>query len=86
MHSLYNVSQEVLDHNISAVLILYALTKNLNMMSYVNQAEKPSKTLIDSGAMGNFIHEDVVQWLGLVRQPQNPLPLLDIKGIRIGEL
>jgi dUTP pyrophosphatase len=55
-------------------------------MSYVNQMEKPSKTLIDSGTMGNFIHEDLVQWLRLVRQPQTPLPLLDIKGIRIGEL
>jgi dUTP pyrophosphatase len=55
-------------------------------MSYVNQMEKPSKTLIDSGAMGNFIHEDLVQQLELTRQPWNPLPLLDVKGIRIGEL
>jgi hypothetical protein len=74
------------DPNISAVLTLYTLTKNLNIMSYVNQTEKPSKTLIDSGTMGNFIHEDLVQQLGLVRQPHTPLPLLDVKGIRIGEL
>jgi hypothetical protein len=86
MHSLYNVSHDVLDPNISVVLTPYALTKNLNMMSYVNQVEKPSKMLIDSGTMGNFIHENVVQQLGLTRQLCNPLPLLDVKGIRIGEL
>jgi hypothetical protein len=86
IHSLYNVSQKVLDPNISAVLTPYTLTKNLNVMSYINQAEKPSKTLIDSGMMGNFIHEEVVWRLRLVRQPQAPLPLLDIKGINIGEL
>jgi hypothetical protein len=86
IHSLYNVLRIVHDQNISAVLTPYALTKNLNVMSYVNQMEKPSKTLIDSGTMGNFIHENLVQQLKLTRHPQSPLPLLDVKGIRIGEL
>ena len=36
--------------------------------------------------MGNFIHEKVVAEQGLVRMPRNPLPLLDVRGTKIGEL
>ena len=36
--------------------------------------------------MGNFIHDDTVTRLGLTRTPRAPLPLLDVKGIKIGEL
>ena len=36
--------------------------------------------------MGNFIHEDLVEELGLVCIPQRPLPLMDVKGLKIGSL
>ena len=36
--------------------------------------------------MGNFIHEELVQQLGLVRTPRAPMPLMDVKGLKIGEI
>jgi hypothetical protein len=62
------------------------LTKNLSILVYIDKVGNPISALIDSGAMGNFIHEDMVHALGLKRQPGSPLPLLDIKGLKIGEL
>ena len=53
---------------------------------YIDKAERGTAALIDSGAMGKFIHEDMVKQLNLTRTPRTPLPLLDVKGIRIGEL
>ena len=71
---------------INAVLTPYALTRHLSVPVYLNKAEKPNSALLDSGAVGNFIHEELVQRLGLVRTPRAPLPLLDVKGIKIGQL
>lgn len=71
---------------INASVTPYALTKHLSIPIYLNKAERSCKALLDSGAMGNFIHEQLVEELGLVRTPWNPLPLLDVKGIKIGEL
>jgi hypothetical protein len=36
--------------------------------------------------MGNFIHEDLVKELQLVRTLRWPLPLMDVKGWKIGEI
>jgi hypothetical protein len=85
-HKLYNVSQLEPVKNINVASTLYALTRSLNVNIRVNQEEGKVKALIDSGAMGNFVHEELVHWLGLVRVPRAPLPLLDVKGLKIGEL
>jgi transposase InsO family protein len=53
---------------------------------HLNKARKPTHALLDSGAMGNFIHEELVERLGLTRIPRTPLPLIDVKGIKIGEI
>ena len=45
-----------------------------------------TNALLNSGAMGNFIHEDFVQELGLTRIPHQVLLLMDVKGIKIGEI
>jgi len=71
---------------INAVLTPYALTKHFSIPVYLNETEKPQLALLDSGAMGNFIHDNVVEALGLIRIPRRPLPLLDVKGINIGSL
>ena len=36
--------------------------------------------------MGNFIHENLVTELGLKQIPRRPLPLMDVKGLKIGLL
>jgi hypothetical protein len=71
---------------INAVLTPYALTKHLRVPVHLNKAEKVTDVLLDSGAMGNFIHKEVVRELNLERIPQQPLPLMDIKGIKIGKI
>ena len=83
---LYHVFHLVHANTINAVLTPYELTKNLSVNVYIDKAERGTAALIDSGAMGNFIHEDVVKQLNLTRTPRTPLPLLDVKGIWIGEL
>jgi hypothetical protein len=86
MHELYNVLQLDSVTNVNVALTPYTLTKSLNVNVHVNKEEKLVKALIDSGAMGNFIHEELVQKLKLTHIPRAPLPLLDIKGLKIGEL
>src|SRR5258706_4456801 len=71
---------------INAVLTPYTLTKHLSVPIYINKAEKSHLALVDSGAMGNFIHENLVMELNLTRTPRRPLPLMDVKGLRIGSL
>ena len=71
---------------INAVLTPYALTRHLRVPLYLNKAETVTHALLDSGAMGNFIHKELVQQLGLVRTPRPPLPLMDVKGLKIGEI
>jgi hypothetical protein len=83
---LYNVSQLEPAKNINVASTPYALTKSLNVNVCVNQEEGKVKALIDSGAMGNFVHEELVHRLGLMWIPQSPLLLLDVKGLKIGEL
>jgi hypothetical protein len=68
LHKLYNVSQLEPAKNINVASTLYALTKSLNMNVHVNQEGKV-KALINSGAMGNFVHEELVHKLGLTRIP-----------------
>jgi hypothetical protein len=85
-HKLYNVSLLEPVKNINVASTPYALTKSLNMNVCVNQEEGKVRALIDSGAMGNFVHEELVHKLGLTRIPQALLPLLDVKGLKIGEL
>jgi hypothetical protein len=55
---------------INAVLTLYALTKHLRVPVHLNKAEKVTDALLDSGAMGNFIHKEVVKELNLQRIPR----------------
>jgi hypothetical protein len=86
LHKLYNVSQLELIKNINVASTPYALTKSLNVNVRVNQEEGKVKALINSGAMGNFVHEELVHKLKLTQRPQAPLPLLDVKGLKIGEL
>src|SRR5258706_159540 len=69
---------------INAVLTPYALTKHLSVPVYINKAEKSHLALVDSGAMGNFIHENLVNELSLTRTPRRPLPLMDVTGLRTG--
>ena len=71
---------------INAVLTPYTLTRHLRVPLYLNKAETVTHALLDSGAMGNFIHEELVQQLGLVRTPRPPLPLMDVKGLKIGKI
>ena len=71
---------------INAVLTPYALTKHLSIPICINKAARTTLALLDSGAMGNFIHENLVEELGLIRIPRNPLPLMDVKGLKIGSL
>ena len=71
---------------INAVLTPYALTQHLRVPVYLDKAETVTNALLDSGAMGNFIHEDFIQELGLTRIPCQVLPLMDVKGIKIGEI
>ena len=54
---------------INAVLTPYALTRHLRVPVYLDKAETVMNALLDSGAMGNFIHEELVQELGLTRTP-----------------
>jgi hypothetical protein len=85
-YKLYNVSRLEPSKDINVASTPYALTKSLNVNVHVNQEEGKVRALIDSGVMGNFVHEELVHKLGLVRIPRAPLPLLDVKGLRIGEL
>ena len=71
---------------INAVLTPYALTKHLSVPVHINKAEKSHLALVDSGAMGNFIHENLVTELNLTRMPRRTLPLMDVKGLKIGLL
>ena len=71
---------------INAVLTPYTLTRHLRVPVYLDKAETVTNALLDSGAMGNFIHEELVQELGLIRTPRQVLPLMDVKGIKIGEI
>ena len=45
--------------------MLYTLSKHLSIPVHINKAEKSNLMLLDSGAMGNFIHENLVTELGL---------------------
>ena len=36
--------------------------------------------------MGHFIHKNLVTQLGLMRIPRNPIPLMNIKGLKTSEL
>lgn len=72
--------------SINAVLTPYALTKHLSIPVHLNKTDTKRLALLDSGAMGNFIHENLVMELKLTRLPRRPLPLLDVKGIKIGSL
>ena len=71
---------------INAVLTPYTLTHHLRVPLFLNKAEMVTHALLDSGAMGNFIHEELAQQLGLTRTPRPPLPLMDVKGLKIGEI
>ena len=71
---------------INAAITPYSLAKHLSIPVIIDKAERPSHALLDSGAMGNFINENLVMKLNLTRTPRVPLPLMDVKGIKIGEL
>src|SRR5258706_1560131 len=71
---------------INAILTPYTLTKHLSIPVHINKAEKSHLTLVDSGAMGNFIHENLVTELNFTHTPRRPLPLMDVKGLKIGLL
>ena len=71
---------------INAVLTPYTLTRHLRVPLHLNKAEMVTHALLDSGAMGNFIHEELVQQLGLIRTPRPLMPLMDVKGWKIGEI
>ena len=71
---------------INAVVTPYSLSKHLKLPIYINKADKQRHALLDCGSMGNFIHERTVEQMGLVRTPRAPIPLMDVKGIKIGEL
>jgi hypothetical protein len=60
----FNVQSEI-----NAVLTPYTLTKHLRVLIHLNKAEKVTDALLDSGAMGNFIHKEVVKQLNLDRIP-----------------
>ena len=62
------------------------MTKHLSIPVHLNKAENTTAVLLDLGAMGNFIHERLVEELGLVHLPRQLLPLLDVKGLTIGSL
>jgi hypothetical protein len=42
--------------------------------------------MFDSGSMGNFINERVVEQMQLTHTPQYPLSLHDVKGLKIGQI
>jgi len=71
---------------INAVVTPYALTRHLRVPVHLNKAEQVTEALLDSGSMGNFINERLVEKLALNRTPRLPLPLLDVKGLKIGEI
>ena len=71
---------------INAAVTPYSLSKHLRIPVHINKAEQPRQALLDCGAMGNFIHENTVEQLGLTRTPRSPIPLMDVKGLKIGEL
>lgn len=64
----------------------YTLAKHFRVPVHINETEKSYQALLDCGAMGNFINERLVESLQLIRTPRNPIPLMDVKGIKIGEL
>ena len=64
----------------------YSLSRHLKIPVFVNKAEQQRHALLDCGSMGNFIHERLVEQLGLTRTPRAPIELLDVKGIKIGQL
>ena len=72
--------------SIHAVMTPYLLSRHLKVPVFVNKAECAKNALLDCGSMGNFIHERLVEEMGLVRKPRPPIELLDVKGLRIGQL
>ena len=72
--------------SINASVTPYTITKHLSISVYLNEAEKAHKALLDTRAMGNFIHEKVVTEHGLIQMPRDPLPVLDMNGTKMGEL
>ena len=72
--------------SINAFVTPYTITKHLSISVCLNKAEKAHRALLDTRAMGIFIHEKVVTEQGLVQMPCDLLPLLDMKGMKIGEL
>jgi len=62
------------------------MSKHLSIPVNINKAEKTRNALLDSGAMGNFISESLVEQLSLTRQPRERIPLHNVQGIKIGEI
>jgi len=71
---------------INVALTPYSLSKHLSIPVNINKAERSRNTLLDSGAMGNFISESLVEQLAIPRQPREQIPLHDVQGIKIGEI
>ena len=72
--------------SIHAIMTPYSLSQHLKVPVFVNKVEQTQYALLDCGSMGNFIHEQLVEKMGLIRRPRPPIELLDVKGIRIGQL
>ena len=72
--------------SINAAVTPYMLSKHLSIPVHINKAETSQLALLDCGAMGNFINENIVKQLGLTCTPRTPIPLHDVKGLKIGEL
>jgi hypothetical protein len=81
-----NISVDVPYATINLSVTPYTLTRHLSIPIHLNKADRSHKALLDSGAMGSFIHKRLVEDLKLIRMPRNPLPLMDVKGVKIGEL
>ena len=71
---------------INVALTPYSMSKHLSIPVNINKAEKTRNALLDSGAMGNFISESLVEQLSLTRQPRERIPLHNVQGIKIGEI
>ena len=55
--------------SINASVTPCVLTKHLSIPIHLNKAEGSCNALVDSGAMGNSIHERLVEEFGLIQMP-----------------
>jgi hypothetical protein len=57
----YNALKTAHATAINAILTPYALARHMSIPVHLNEARKPTHALLDSGVMGNFIHEELVE-------------------------